>query len=133
MTHHDTIVAKRAPNNGDGDTGSFSIIEDDGQFSVYEGGYCHASGCGSLEEATTAAQELAADFDADALKDLKAKWLEKPSSNIEETVGFEDVRQELLVFRLETSLAAAKKEIKRLHDIIRPFGALLNDLCGFDR
>ncbi len=133
MTHHDKIVAKRAPNNGEGDTGSFDIIENDDQFSVYEGGYCHASGCGSLEEATTEAQKLAANFDAAALESLKAEWLQDPSFDIEYTVGFEDVRQELYAFRLETNLAAARKEIQRLHDIIRPFGALLNELCGFDR
>jgi hypothetical protein len=133
MTHHDKIVAKRAPNNGEGDTGSFDIIENNGEFSVYEGGYCHASGCGSLEEAATEAQELAANFDVVALANLKAEWLKDPSFDIEDTIGFEDVRQELYAFRLETNLAAARKEIQRLHDIIRPFGTLLNDLCGFDR
>lgn len=133
MTHHDTIVAKRAPNRGDGDAGSFDIIENDGQFSVYEGGYCHASGCGSLEEATTEAQKLATNFDVAALATLKAEWIRDPSFDIEDTAGFEDVRQELYAFRLETELAGARKEIRRLHDIIRPFGALLNDLCGFDR
>jgi hypothetical protein len=133
MIHHDTITAKRAPNDGDSDSGSFSIIEDRGKFSVYEGGHCHASDCGSLEVVTKIAQEAADQFDSSALEDLKCQWLNDPSFDIEEAEGFEDCRLELYSFRLATELAAARKEIQRLHSIIRPFGALLNDLCGFNR
>ena len=133
MTHHDKITAKRAPNNGEGDSGSFDVIENEGEFSVYEGGYCHASDCGSLEEATKAAEALANKFDAVALENLKSQWLNDPSFDIEDTVGFEDIRQELYAFRLKTELAAARKEIQRLHFIVRPFAQLLNEVCGLNR
>ena len=133
MTHHDKITAKRPPNNGEGDSGSFDIVENDGVFSVYEGGYCHASDCGSLDEAAKTAEKLAATFDAVALANLKTQWRNDPSFDIEDAVGFEDCRQELYTFRLETELAAVRKEIQRLHSIVRPFGQLLNELCGLNR
>ena len=63
LIHHDKITAKHAPNNGEGDSGSFDIIETKNGFSVVEGGYYHADEIGSLEEATTIAQREADAFD----------------------------------------------------------------------
>jgi hypothetical protein len=133
LTHHETITAKRAANHGEGDSGSFDIIENDGEFSVYEGGFCHASELDCLEVATKVAQGLADNFDGRSLQDLKDQWLNDPSFDIEETVGFEDCRLELYSFRLETELAAARKEIQRLRSLILPFGELLGEMCGFSR
>ncbi len=129
MIHHDTITAKRARVNERGDVGAFDIIEDDrGEFAVYEGGYSHASDCGTLEEAMKVALHAADDFDRRALEVLKTNWSNDPTWDIEDTEGYEDVRQELYVYRLETELGHARNEIMRLHSAIRPFGVLLDTL-----
>jgi carbonic anhydrase len=129
MNHHESISAKLAPNQGAGDSGVFDVVEStEGQFQVYEGGFCHHSDCGSIEAARKAAEEEAAAFDGRALEDLKRRWRNDPNWDIEDTEGFEDFRQALYAYRLETELAAAKKELERMRSILLPFGSLLDEL-----
>ncbi len=129
MIRHDTIRAKRARINEQGGPGCFVIFEDDrGLFSVYEGAFCHECEGSSLQDATETARKAADAFDGRALEELKRNWRNDPVWDIEDTEGYEDIRQELYVYRLETELAAAKNEIERLHRILRPFSALLHDL-----
>jgi len=125
MIHHETVRGKLASENGG--SGHFDVISNDGIISIYEEGHCHGSGYDSVEVATKSAQELANQYDQSRLGDLKRQWLEDSSWDIETTEGFEEFKQELYIFRLETELASAKKREKHMHSILGPFAALLKD------
>jgi hypothetical protein len=125
MIHHETITAKLAPNNGEGDSGTFDVIEPKpGDFQVFQGGLnvCYRS---TLESAVEAAQKAAGDFDQRALEELKQQWDRDPSWDLETTEGYEDFRQELYIYRLETERDLARKELQQVRAVLASFAALL--------
>jgi hypothetical protein len=124
MVHHDCVSAKLA---SEGSAGRFDIIEFDDGIKIFEDGFCNGSDYVSVEAATVVAQELADAYDKRKLEDLKAQWKADPSWEVETTDGFEDFRQELYIFRLETELDFAKKREERLRSILSPFSTLLKE------
>jgi hypothetical protein len=59
------------------------------------------------------------------LQDLKAQWLADPCWDIEYTEGFEEHRQELLIFRLETENYRLASQLAR----VREACAVLKEIC----
>jgi hypothetical protein len=123
MIHHDTILAKYASESGG--AGHFEIIESEGEISVVEEGTYHIENVSSLAAARGYAQGFADAFDKRKLDELKANWKADPHWDLEATEGFEDYRQELSIFRLETELEAARKELSETNAALRALAGLL--------
>lgn len=70
FTHHDTIVARTAPDEGP--EGHFDIVESDGKIKIYNGDrvICHAN---TLKQAMKAARSEAAAYDREVYAERRAK------------------------------------------------------------
>lgn len=121
MIHHETISAKLASESGG--AGHFDVIESEGEFSIVEESDYHVQNVSSLAAARGYAQGFAAAFDQRKVDELKANWKADPCWDIENTAGFEAYRQALYIFRLETELDAARKELREMTSTL---GALAN-------
>jgi hypothetical protein len=123
MIHHETISAKFASESGG--AGHFDVIESEGEISVVEENTYHVQNVSSLAAARGYAQGFAKAFDERKIDELKSNWKADPCWDIETTEGFEDYRQELYIFRLETELDTARKELRETNAALRAFAGLL--------